>query len=187
MSKKGATQIVDMIVKELTPLESEERQRIIQASLTLLGEAPIKSGKRGVNESDDDGAAGGPGPSARSRVWMKQNGLSVEQVSQVFHISTDDAEIIAHDVPGKTRRDKVRNAYILIGVARYLFSGDARFDDDTARVVCERYGFYDHTNHMKYMKGGNEFTGSKEKGWILTAPGLKHGAAIVQEIADGDR
>ena len=44
-------------------------------------------------------------------------------------------------------------------------------------------GFFDGTNHMKYMKGGNEFTGSKDKGWTLTAPGLKVGASLVTQLS----
>jgi hypothetical protein len=34
--------------------------------------------------------------------------------------------------------------------------------------------------HIK--ERGNEFTGTKEKGWSLTAPGLKRGAALVKEM-----
>jgi hypothetical protein len=35
---------------------------------------------------------------------------------------------------------------------------------------------------MKYMKN-SEFTGSKDKGWVLTTPGLEKGAALVSEAS----
>jgi hypothetical protein len=181
MTKKSVTAIVATIVDELTPLTSEERQRVIQASLTLLGEVLTRSTKSAANEQHDDGEGSVDLP-VRAEAWIKQNGLSREQVHQVFHLSGDGAEVIASDISGKNNREKVRNAYILLGVARLLSSGEAKFDDKAARALCQSSGFYDTTNHMKFMKGGNEFTGSKDRGWTLTAPGLKHGAVLVAEL-----
>ena len=181
MTKKSVTEIVGVLVSELTPLTSEERVRVVQASLTLLGEAPIKN----INSADpgqqvDLGNSGNL--PIRARTWMKQNHLSLEQIHEVFHVSEERAEVIAAEIPGKNNREKVRNAYVLCGVAGLLASGDVKFDDKAARSLCEVSGFYDHTNHMKYMKGGNEFTGSKDKGWTLTAPGLRHAAIVISEI-----
>jgi hypothetical protein len=184
MAKKNITEIVATIVAELTPLGPEERQRVVQASLTLLGDAPIASIRKSADVDEDPD--GGTLP-IRARTWMKQNGLSLEQLHQVFHITDGDVEIIAADVPGDGRRERVRNAYVLLGIARLLSTGDAQFDDAGARALCERSGFYDQTNHMKYMRGGNEFTGSKDKGWTLTAPGLKHGAGVVKTLISSNQ
>ncbi|WP_298368393.1 hypothetical protein [uncultured Bradyrhizobium sp.] len=180
MTQKSITDIVAAIVAELTPLQSDERQRVIQASLVLLGESPLAVGKK-LPEAQSETDYGNDVP-ARARTWMKQNHLSVNQVQQVFHTSSDGVEIIISEIPGKGNRDKVRNAYVLLGIAGLISSNEPRFDDREARALCERYGFFDGTNHMKYMKGGNEFTGSKEKGWTLTAPGLKQGAAIILNL-----
>ncbi|OCK58057.1 hypothetical protein [Bradyrhizobium sp. LMTR 3] len=180
MTQKSITDIMAAIVAELTPLQSEERQRVIQASLVLLGESPLAASKKstaGLSDADDSSEM-----PARARTWIKHNNLSLDHIQQVFHVGSDGVEIIISEIPGKGNRDKVRNAYVLLGVARLISSNDPRFDDKDARALCERYGFFDGTNHMKYMKGGNEFTGSKEKGWILTAPGLKHGAALILDL-----
>lgn len=182
MAKKSIMEIVSMIVAELEPFPSEERQRAIHASLTLLGEVGVKSVKGSVSDSVGDDEAGGDLPS-RAQSWTKQNSLSREQLNQVFHWGDEGVEFIASEVPGKNNRERVRNAYVMLGIAQLLSSGVASFSDKAARALCEKLSIYDHTNHMKYMKDGNEFTGTKDKGWTLTAPGLKHGAALVIELA----
>jgi hypothetical protein len=174
MSTKSITQAVAKIVDELTDFSQEERRRIIQASLTLLGDSSAPLDNKAEDSIQDDGFP------AKARMWMKQHGLTAEQISQVFHCDENGADVIA-SVPGASKREQVRNAYILSGVAQLLTHGETKFDDKTARQLCERGGFFDPTNHMKYMKG-SEFTGSKERGWVLTTPGLKHGAVLITEL-----
>jgi hypothetical protein len=181
MSKKSITEVVSLIVSALEPFASEERHRAVSASLMLLGEAATQTKARAAEESKVD-ADGGEIPN-RAQSWMKQNNLSFDQIYQIFHLADDGVEVIAASLPGKNNRERVRNAYVLCGIANLLSTGVANFDDKTARGVCEKLGIYDHTNHMKYMKGGNEFTGSKDKGWTLTAPGLKHGAGMIASMA----
>ena len=114
---------------------------------------------------------------------MQQHGLTAEQISQVFHFGDEGPEIIAH-IPGANRKEQVRNAYVLCGIGRLLTNGETRFEDNVARSICESGGFFDSTNHMKYMKG-SEFTGSREKGWVLTAPGMSLGASLVVQLSKG--
>jgi hypothetical protein len=183
MAKKSAIAIVEMIVDQLAPLSSEERQRVIEASLTLLGEAHTKDLKLGGPRQQEEGSDDNGTVPARAKTWMKQHGVMSEELNQIFHFGDNGVEIIASEIPGKNNREKVRNAYVVLGIARLLSSGNAKFDDKAARTLCETFGFYDFTNHMKYMKGGNEFTGSKDQGWTLTAPGLKHGAKLVKQLS----
>jgi hypothetical protein len=182
MTKKSMTEIVGTVVDLLTPLPSEDRRRIIHAALTLLGEDAVAKENVGQREQQQDSEGISDLP-PRARTWMRQNGLSIDQVFQVYHLDSNGVEIIASEIPGRNNREKVRNAYILQGIASLLQSGDARFDDVSARSLCESHGFFDGTNHMKYMKGGNEFTGSKDRGWTLTAPGLKLGASLVAQLS----
>lgn len=181
---KPIHEAVGVIVSELSPFSSEERMRVVQASLTLLGEGNV-SAPNNVSGIKLDASAEGEKLPPKVVIWLKQNSLSEEQISSVFHDDGDGYAIIASSIPGKTNREKVRNAYVLVGVSHYLKSGEAKFEDKEARAVCQSFGFFDGTNHMKYMKGGNEFAGAKEKGWSLTAPGLKHGAGLVLGITGG--
>lgn len=72
---------------------------------------------------------------------------------------------------------------MLVGIAKLLSSGDPSFDDKSARALCETSGCYDSANHAASLRDkGNEFTGTKDKGWTLTTPGLKRGAILIKEL-----
>ena len=174
MNTKNITEAVSAIVGELAGFSPEERQRIVRASLTLLGDS-LQNAASGDDE--DTGDAQFP---TKARMWMKRYGVTAEQIVHVFHRDGDDVKVIA-TIPGSTKREQVVNAYVLSGLARLLATGESKFDDKSARALCESGGFFDGTNHMKYMKN-SEFTGSRDKGWVLTTPGLERGAALVSEI-----
>ncbi len=178
MPQANSTEIVTKIVDLLSPLTMEERSRIVRASMTLLGEEEQESA---AGSSTHDGSESLL-LSARSKIWMKQNDLSRDEIEQVFHISGEAIEVIA-EVRGQHNKNKVHNCYILCGIAQFLLTGDPGFDDNAAKNLCQTSGCYD-SNHSKYVKArGKEFTGSKEKGWTLTAPGLKRGAHLVKELS----
>jgi hypothetical protein len=181
MNQKPLTQAVAKVVEELASFSSEDRHRIVAASMTLLGEAPARFVPEGeIDESRLGQSVQFP---AKARNWMQQHGLTEEQINQVFHFGDEGPEIIAH-IPGASRKEQVRNAYVLCGIGRLLTNGETRFEDKVARGICESGGFFDHTNHMKYMKC-SEFTGSREKGWVLTAPGMNLGASLVTQLSKG--
>ncbi|MGA3012182.1 MAG: hypothetical protein ABSD72_18145 [Terracidiphilus sp.] len=187
MTGKKTTELVSEIVDLLTPIESAERIRVIQASLTLLGEAFPAGSRQAGGAIVDPGEGDGSGTSAlptRARAWMKQNSVTDEELEQVFHLGDGSAEVIAGEIPGKGKKEQTLNAYILVGVSRLLSTGNPTFDDKSARSLCESLGCYDIGNHSVFIKDrGNEFAGTKEKGWTLTAPGLKRAATLVKEIA----
>jgi hypothetical protein len=179
------TQITSKVVSLLTPLNSEERQKVITASLTLLGEATtseaLSSSKAPDLTAKPTQSAGGFSPKAGP--WMRQNGITVEQLEQVFHISDGVVEVIAPHLPGKNKKEKTLEAYVIQGISGLLASGEPNFDDKSARKACEDLGCYDKGNHAYYMAGrGNLFAGSKDKGWKLTAPGLRRGAEVIKGV-----
>lgn len=176
MTNKTLLDRIKTIVDELTPLGSDDRKRAVQAAMTVLGEEsirPVQPEPVPIPEAEN--------LSLRVRNWMRQNDISLQQLQQVFDIESGTAEIIA-EIPGRNNKEKVRNAYVLTGVSNFLVTGEQRFDDAAARTLCERFGIYDSTNHTKYVKGGNEFTGSRERGWTVTIPGLKAAAALIRDI-----
>ena len=174
------------VVEILKPLSSEDRARVMRAAMVLLGDDGDKTvPSLGVGEqrSGTNEEIGNLPP--RARVWMKQNNISEIQLQQVFHITEGAVEVIAAHVPGKNKKEQTYNAYILTGLGQLLLTGNPTFEDKVARALCESSGCYDSANHSAHVKNrGNEFTGNKDKGWVLTAPGLARAAEIVRELAN---
>jgi hypothetical protein len=128
----------------------------------------------------DDAELGTLSPRARS--WMSQHGVSAVELQQIFHVADGEVEVIA-TVPGRNKKNQTYNAYVLTGLSQFLATGTPAFTDKAARALCEASGCYDRANHAVHMKEkGNEFTGSKDKGWTLTAPGLKRAAELIKEL-----
>jgi hypothetical protein len=174
---------VPHIVNLLTPLSPEDRRRAIRASLVLLGEEGAIPGEKGGPQGGQQDQDEDNGLPPRACSWMKQNDVTIEEIQQTFHMGDGVAEVIASDIPGKNGKEKTLTAYILAGIAGLLATGNPAFDDNSARGVCRSSGCFNLANHAAYLKEkGNEFTGSKDSGWVLTTPGLKRGAAIVKEL-----
>jgi hypothetical protein len=167
------------VIELLTSLESDERARVLRAAAAFFGESSS------VLEPPAEGSVGeisGDLP-PRARAWMKQNSIIADQLHQVFHFSGSGVEVIAPQLPGKNKKEQTFSAYVITGLGQLLLTGDASFDDKAARALCERSGCYDRANHSAILRDrGNEFSGSKEKGWTLTAPGLKRAAEIIKEM-----
>lgn len=176
------TKVTEDLVELLTPLASEDRRRVVQAAFVLLGEAapPLEPSNLGSGDSEHHGDSTLP---AKALSWIKQNGLSREGLEDIFHFGEGTVEYIRSELPGKSDREKAVNAYLLTGLTSLLTTGEPKFSDQAARAMCTTFGCYDATNHNKAMKAtGSSLAGTKEKGWTLTAPGLKAAAKIVGDL-----
>jgi hypothetical protein len=177
MTQKNSMDALSTIVDVLTPLPVEERTRLMRAAMVLLG-GELPAAQSAV-PADQGGNLNAP---PKAAVWMRQNGLTEDQLQQAFHIADGSVDVIG-TLPGGNKKEQTYNAYILAGISQLLLKGDPSFDDKTARALCGQAGCYDKANHSAHIAArGNEFNGSKEKGWTLTAPGLKRGAEIVKQM-----
>jgi hypothetical protein len=178
MTQPSTMDALKGVVNILQPLSSEERARIFHAALVLLGDAA-------PSQTTTDPGEGALQVPPRASTWMKQNAVTGEQVGEVFHIANGAVDVIASHLPGKSKREQTLNAYILAGLVALLTGGEPSFDDKSGRALCEKFGCFDNTNHSTILKSrGNEFSGTKDKGWVLTAPGLKRGAELIKEMAN---
>lgn len=181
MDKPKITETTARLVDLLEPFDSVERQRIVKASMMLLGEEPVLSqpGNKLTEAADSTESNYAP----HAKIWMKQHQISADNLQQVFHVAEGRADVIISEMPGKDQKAKSINAYILQGLANLLVTGDSKFDDKTARHLCAKAGCYSAANHSVYIKGlGNRIAGSKDIGWTLTSPGLKYGAELIKTL-----
>ncbi|WP_454620907.1 hypothetical protein [Bradyrhizobium cenepequi] len=184
-NQNAATKALTTIIGALTPLSSEERHRVVNAAMMFFGEptvTPKQKAAAGGKEEGADEALDGDRPIHVAQ-WMKQNGVSDEELDQVFHFGEDGSYELL-DAPGSSKKEQTLNTYTLTGLGKYLATKERTFDDATARAFCDTLGCYDQANHAVYLKSrGPEFTGDKNKGFSLTNPGIKRGAALVKEVS----
>ncbi|WP_440641197.1 hypothetical protein ACSHT2_08660 [Bradyrhizobium sp. PUT101] len=177
------------VLAALEPLDAEERARVVawaMQKLSIQGHQTLKPNSPETKSLEPNDTVQETPVSSKGALWMRQNGLTALHLSEVFHFEDSGAEIIASEVPGSSTRDKVKNAYVLLGLSNFLVNGTPTVGDKAGRSVCERFGIYDKTNHSKAFKGGNELTGSANAGWTVTAPGLRHAATLVKQISKSD-
>lgn len=174
------------VVRALKPLDFAERRRTVEAAMHYLGEAPVTKLDLPSNGSPEETPSNMAGIPQTAVTWAKQNNITADEIDQVFHFGANGTFDI-HDAPGKTKKEKTLNTYILTGLGKWLASGEASFDDALARNFCTLIGCYDAANHASHLKDykGPEFTGDKNKGYTLTTPGKKKGASLVKELAGG--
>jgi len=163
------------IIEVLTPLDSDQRKRVIQAAFALLGEEPaLKTpGNHAPKKSDVADEEAIEGMPQAAAMWLAKAKITKEQLEQHLHIDGGAVKVISLPGNATKRIDQVVHTYLIQGLAAFLANGDASFSDKDARDLCEHFGCYDQTNHAKYIKEfGNRITGSKNAGWKLTSPGL---------------
>ena len=182
MAEVKTAELLPKMMEILTPLSPEDRRRLIGATLTLLGDeaANLSTPLPKAKQQATDGAEGLP---PRAKLWMNQNDISLDELQQVFQLADGSVEVIASEIPGRNDKEKTFSAYVLTGIGKLLADGNPAFDDKAARQLCKASGCFTGGNHATHLSGhGNEFAGSKDKGWVVTAPGLKRGAALVKEL-----
>jgi hypothetical protein len=184
MEKGIPIEATTKLVELLKPLPSEDRMRAIRAAMILLGDGHADvalDGQAKEKAEPQHDVFGTLHP--RARTWMRQNDVSASQLAEVFHVGEGGVEVIA-SIPGRNKKEQTYNAYILTGLGQLLTTGNPTFADKQARAVCEAAGCYDSANHSVHLRNrGSEFAGTKDKGWTLTAPGLRRVAEIVKEAS----
>jgi hypothetical protein len=170
------------------PADPSERKKALKAAMAMLGDDTAVTDQKPAKQTDDegDGDEGDDGSEypIKARQWMKRYDVTEEHINNVFHVEKGSAEVVAHEAPGSSGKQKTINAYVLTGISQLIATGDPKFDDKAARAVCKSMGCLDESNHTYNMKGkGNLLGGSKDSGWTLTSPGLKSGAELVKGLS----
>ena len=169
---------VHRIVRDLSV---EERRRVFVAVGALCGDAETPQSEAAHAVTPPPGELGTLPPKAAR--WMMQNKISVERIEDFFHIDARDAEVILVDLPGRSRREQTGNCYLLAGVRSLLASGEPNISEAEVIALCKRYKCHDSTNHATYRRqSSNYLAGDKDRGFVLSAPGLRAAAELIRSI-----
>jgi hypothetical protein len=178
--------VLDYVTRrlQLVPEERPDRAGSTFSPRALVEEYQHETREETADEHsrDDDNQLEGVSPVAQK--WARRNGLSPNQLSQLFSLGVDEIELVTKKVPGGSKRERMHNVLLLVGAASYLGAGAARISYDKLKETLGHYNAYDGTNFATYMKAfGPEVTGSKEAGYTLTARGLAVAAELIKSAA----
>jgi len=180
----------DVAIRASGPTSWIEDQFRTYVTSEKIRELNTLSGQNKPIQNGDDGQAneqqmGNLAVGTQASVWLKQYTLSEKQLNQLFHRTDDGFQVIAKSLPGKNNKEKTVKAFVLEGIRCLLQNDSAKFDHETAKKLCERYGCYDKNNHSANVKAlENRSTGNVRNGFELTAPGLAFGAQLISAISE---
>ncbi|MBZ5540089.1 MAG: hypothetical protein LAN61_06150 [Acidobacteriia bacterium] len=142
---------------------------------------PLPSEKSSESSKVEEGGLEGISPVARK--WMTRNGLKAETLSTIFSLGGDEIDLIAKEIPGKSKRERMHSVLLLKGIAAYLGSGAARFTHEQLKEACLHYKAFDSANFATYLKDFSaEVTGDKSTAYVLSARGLSSATDIVKNM-----
>lgn len=192
---------INAVYEAVKSLEPDVQRRVLNyvASMLKTGAPILDPGSAGEGRSeprderlDDETHAGSEvlseddgleGVSPIAKKWMTRNGLGAAGISQIFSIGGDEIDLVAHTIPGDSKRDRMHSVLLLRGVAAYLGSGAARFTHEELKQTCVHYGAYDLPNFARHLKAfGAEVAGEKGTGYTLTPRGLTDAAALLKRM-----
>jgi hypothetical protein len=121
------------------------------------------------------------GVSPVAQKWIKRNGLSPNNLSELFSLGVDEIDLVAKSVPGKSKRQKLRSVLLLTGIASYLGSGAPRVAHEKLKEVAGHYDAFDSANFAATVKDlAAEASGNKDTGYTLTARGLTSATELIK-------
>lgn len=180
--------VVEQVYKVMSPLDADQRARVIKSVSALFGDFVPDAGKQsqhGTGASEQRLSDQRWKPQVAG--WMKRNGIEERHLEQIFHVEGEQVSIIADVVPGESKREQTVNCYVLEGVRAYIETGSSKFSDEAADELCKRLGCRDKTNHAtNRSSAGNKLTGDKRTGFTLVAPGLNYGATLIKSMAPSE-
>lgn len=189
MAKLALPQAVAKMYEILNPLEEDERDRALASVQAMLGmsgtvRAGGQNGGAGSNGGDGSAVTFNLTSSPKVAKWCQEHQLADEVLNELFHPSGDSVELFSRDFPGNTKSLQTQSCYLLAGVEAFLATGEPTVDDNRAMTLAKEAGCFDTNNNATYRKQlGNRMRGSKQNGFVLTAPGLRSAGELVREMA----
>jgi hypothetical protein len=179
------------VVSALRRLPKDAQQRVLRYVANKLGmsvalsEMPVLQSEgsslrgQGIVQSLTTAPAEGISPAASK--WMQRSGFARRDLEEIFSIGMEQIELVATNMPGNSKRARMKNVLLLLGIATYLGTGTPRITDEQLREACQHYDAFDSANFASHLKKfGAEVGGNKENGYTLTSRGLVAATALIK-------
>jgi hypothetical protein len=188
---------IGVIYLALKDLEEDARARVLSFVSNKLNQKRPKPDQpdRQIREAEAAPYAEPPavaddemdGISPAGRKWIARNGISPSSLGQLFSLGIDEIDLVSKQVPGEKKAQRLRNVFLLKGIAAYLGTGTARFTHEQVKEACSHYDAWDGSNFAVTLKSMNsDVSGTKEVGYTLTAKGLSEGTTLVKKMLGGN-
>lgn len=191
VSPKDDLDAVRNICEMLNAFSTEEKIRILKWSIEklnikatddLLG-TYLNPGSV-LNTSVQKIASMDSGIHESATKWLLRSNLSEDVLEEVFSIGLDEFDVVAKKIPGSSKKERMKNIFILTGVASYLKTGIAKFTHEKVKETCTHYASWDTDNFHRHLKTFiGELKGDKSSGYTLTSKGLSLGSELIKIIA----
>lgn len=181
LNAESQTRVIEYVCHKLGVASPTNREVRSSGSDTShdSGFSPVNSNSPHTAEHDND--TDGISPIAIK--WMRRSSLTANELSQFFSLGTEEIDLVAKKIPGKSKNARTKSVVLLKGIAAYLSTGAARMTDEQIKEACIHYDAFDSPNHAKYLKRmAAEVSGSKANGFVLTARGITSATEILNEL-----
>ena len=123
------------------------------------------------------------GISPAGRKWITRSGIRPEKLMSIFSLGIDEIDLVSKSVPGTKKAQRLKNVFLLKGLAAYLGTGSPRFSHEQIKETCLHYDAWDSTNFATILKSMSpDVSGGKEGGYTLTSKGISEATILVKTI-----
>lgn len=180
--KTDFDEIIALVNKAPPALQETAFKMILEQWFAATAEQGDKSNKK--KPPPDVGGGQGAVPDA-VKPFLTANGITTEILEKVFHPAGPGAQLLASDIPGAGKANKMVSLSLLLCVKQALEAGNFVCTLKELREMAVHYDCYDSTNFSKTLKGSKNYYKPREKGadLELSGPGLKKAGEIIKGIA----
>lgn len=126
------------------------------------------------------------GISPAGKKWITRSGINVAKLMSIFSLGIEEIDLVSKSVPGDKKNQRMRNIFLLKGLAAYLGTGAARFTHEQAKETCLHYDAWDTGNFAVILKSMSaDVSGTKDIGYTLTSKGLTEATSLVKAMSGG--
>ena len=124
------------------------------------------------------------GISPIGKKWITRSGIKPSKLMSVFSLGIDEIDLVSKSIPGNTKSQRMRNAFLLKGIAAYLGTGFAKFTHEQVKETSLHYDAWDTANFANIFKTRSaEVSGSKDSGYTLTAKGISEATSLIKSMS----